>query len=284
MVRKKASALQRSHCKPSKMASSRRLEATEPLLDVVEAVLDGGMHCLVGLGLLEVSRIGALQGIQLLSVLVRGVAQALLDEGYSLLKRGLMRLALVLLRHHVLARSVKVKLSRLPFFLEAAVQLFQLGVGAAELLLVPVSGVAYDLLEVSQALLDGGVLHFPCLHIVGMLGMGGLHLCQLHSMLLHRVADQTLKVVHSVLYGRVVRVELLMCLHELLHSLLQVTMALLPRLALTGEDPVRSLEFLQLLAVLVRRVADSPLQVVHPLSQAGVVQVHFGLLLRQHTV
>mmetsp|Transcript_4345 Transcript_4345/g.12545 ORF Transcript_4345/g.12545 Transcript_4345/m.12545 type:complete len:360 (+) Transcript_4345:271-1350(+) len=130
-----------------------------------------------------------------------------------------------------------------------------------------VGGLPQGFLQEGDALPEGGAARLDLGEVrrvlpgrLRVLRMGGLQGSKLLGMLVRRVTDQCLHVVHALVHRRVVLVQRL--------QLLQVLPVLPVRRCQLG---VRLVDRLDLLPVLVRRVPNSLLQVVDALLYGGVV-------------
>mmetsp|Transcript_88503 Transcript_88503/g.280064 ORF Transcript_88503/g.280064 Transcript_88503/m.280064 type:complete len:541 (+) Transcript_88503:1452-3074(+) len=273
-------------------------------LQVLEPLLDRGVHGLpsrllsrqvvVDLGVVPLApgallRKAAVEHLdlavrlaQLPRVPVGGVPHDLLEVVQPLPHGRVVRL-----EPHLLARQRGVLLpqarQRLPAGLalrQAAVQGVDLRVGRLDRLLVLVRRVADRPLQVREAVVDRGLLlvqlRVPHLQVAAGLGVllpeGVDRLC----VLVHAVAERALEEVDTLLQSGVVRLELRLLDRHAGMSPLQVNNGV--ALALAGRQASEHLVHLAHgaldgLRMLLGRVSDELLQVVHALCQRCVVAV-----------
>mmetsp|Transcript_61877 Transcript_61877/g.174898 ORF Transcript_61877/g.174898 Transcript_61877/m.174898 type:complete len:450 (+) Transcript_61877:256-1605(+) len=191
--------------------------------------------------------VGGLQHLQLLEMLLHGVAQNLLEVGDPLILCG------------VVARECGEVLRggavRILEFLEGTSmdtsQLVQPAVQCHELTLVPLRAIPDGLLNERQAFRHRRVR----LHATRKLPHGSLHVIQLPHVLVRRVSQRVLKHLQALLHGRM----------GLLDGALSSVG--LPHVLLGG-----SLQVLQLPHVLLRGVADRPLEIGGALTHGRMLQ------------
>mmetsp|Transcript_12649 Transcript_12649/g.32510 ORF Transcript_12649/g.32510 Transcript_12649/m.32510 type:complete len:243 (+) Transcript_12649:1775-2503(+) len=156
---------------------------------------------------------------------------------------------------------------------DASVQLLQLGVGVGDFLGVLVCGVVQQLLQVADALRHRCMVRVSRLRLGGELGVLRGERLQLPGVLLRRVAQHLLDVVHPLFQGCVLRLQARLVTRQADLPLVQLAHGFV--LVLTDRQATVQLVQLavrdfQCLRVLVGRVAEQLLKIGETLSGGGV--------------
>mmetsp|Transcript_105066 Transcript_105066/g.234437 ORF Transcript_105066/g.234437 Transcript_105066/m.234437 type:complete len:582 (-) Transcript_105066:784-2529(-) len=254
---------------------------TDSLLHVTQALGCRGVMAVAHLRIVRMLRVRGFEGLQLPHVLVRGVAEVALEVVHTLLEAGMMPVQgrLVLSESGVrllkLAKHGAMLLARL----HAPMQLLQLRMGGLQLLGMPVCRVAEAFLQVVDSLRYRSMVPIPCLGLLAELPMRSLHGLNLLGVFVQRFAEERLEVVDTLLHTGVVRVARLLLAGEEAPKVMVLRRMGVLQTAVQLVD--LGVSGFQLLSVLIRRIAEGPLDVLDALLQLGMVCLPSLVLARE---
>mmetsp|Transcript_31900 Transcript_31900/g.96458 ORF Transcript_31900/g.96458 Transcript_31900/m.96458 type:complete len:268 (-) Transcript_31900:1136-1939(-) len=222
-----------------------------------------------------------LQALELLPVLVGGLAQQTLKVVHTLLQRGVARVAHLLLRRE---QAPHVRLVRRAVLGQPRVELVALGMRGPHLPRVLIGVVRQGGLHLLRLLGHRRMVRVASLLLGGDPRVRGLDRVELLGVLVPVLGEHVVQLLHVPANGLVLRRERGLAASDVRVRLLEVADGARAALA-RSESIVQRVDFRvrrrQLPRVLVGGVARQPLEVLQPLVHRAVVGLAGGLVLRE---